>query len=95
MNSNKASFRIPVAGFLLVTAICVFGTQPIFAQESQRLKKNVINQVDSIEPVIEEMAMKLWDYAELALVETRSADLLVHKLDEAGFEIETNVADRV
>jgi aminobenzoyl-glutamate utilization protein B len=93
MNSNKAGFRIPVAGLLVVTAIYVFGTQPIFAQESQRLKKNVINQVDSIEPVIEEMAMKLWDYAELALVETRSADLLVHKLDEAGFEIETNVAD--
>ncbi|MHC4566135.1 MAG: amidohydrolase, partial [Planctomycetota bacterium] len=93
MNSNKASFRIPVAGLLLVTAMSVFGTQPIFARESERLKKSVIEQVDSIEPVIEEMAIKLWDYAELALLETRSADLLVQKLVDAGFTVETNVAD--
>ena len=93
MNSNKAGFRIPVAGLLLVTAMSVFGTQQVFAQASKRLKESVIDQVDSIEPLIEEMAIRLWDYSELALLETRSADLLVNILDEAGFKTQTNVAD--
>ena len=93
MNSKRSSFRIQAAGLLLVTAISVFVTQPMFAQESQRLKKSAIAQVDSIEPLIEEMAIKLWDYSELALLESRSADLLVRKLRDAGFGTETNVAD--
>ncbi|MGD8501243.1 MAG: amidohydrolase, partial [Phycisphaerales bacterium] len=71
----------------------LFNAQLILAQQTDPLKQDVIDQVDSIETLIEEMAIKLWEYSELALRETRSAKLLVGKLEEAGFDIETNVAD--
>jgi len=93
MNSNRASFRISAATLLVLTATAAVCAQSAAAQESEVLKRKVIDQVDSIEPVIEEMSIKLWDYAELALLETRSADLLVNVLDEAGFKIQTDVAD--
>jgi aminobenzoyl-glutamate utilization protein B len=89
----KFNFRMLMTGLALVAASSGFGPQPLFAQDSDLLKKAAISQVDSIEPLIEEMAIKLWDYAELALVETRSAELLVKKLEEAGFKTQTNVAD--
>ena len=38
------------------------------------------------------MAIKLWEYSEIALQETRSAKLLISKLSQAGFSIETDVA---
>lgn len=62
-------------------------------QRPDTLKQDVIVGIDSIEPVIEEIAIKLWDYAELALAEARSADLLARKLTDAGFTVESNVAD--
>ena len=92
-NANKANFTISLPRLAIVVSILVFGSQPTSAQKSELLKRNVIAQVDSIEPMIEEIAIKLWDYSELALLETRSADLLVNILDEAGFKIQTDVAD--
>ncbi|UCG50252.1 MAG: amidohydrolase, partial [Phycisphaerales bacterium] len=92
-NSNKTSVAISLPRLVLLATTLVFNLQRASAQNPELWKRNVIAQVDSIEPLIEEMAIKLWDYAELALAETRSADLLARKLDEAGFEIETNVAD--
>ncbi|MHC4191481.1 MAG: amidohydrolase [Planctomycetota bacterium] len=79
--------------FVTFTALLLFNTQLIFAQKTDLLKQRVIDQVDSIEAVIEEMAIKLWEYSEMALQETQSANLLVSKLDEAGFNVKTNVAD--
>ncbi len=93
MNSDKTSFEIPVAGLLVFATMSALCAQSAVAQKSELLKRSVIARVDAIEPVIEEIAIKLWDYAELALVETRSADLLVQKLDQAGFDVRTNVAD--
>ncbi|MHC4628991.1 MAG: amidohydrolase, partial [Planctomycetota bacterium] len=93
MNSKRDSFRISAATLLLLAATSAVCAQLAAAQESGPLKRKVIDRVDSIEPLIEEIAIKLWDYSELALLETRSADLLVRKLDEAGFVVETGVAD--
>jgi len=92
-NPDNANFKISFPRLVLLASILALSSQPIFAQKSELLKRSVIDQVDSIEPVIEEMAIKLWDYSELALLETRSADLLVNVLDKAGFKIQTNVAD--
>ncbi|HUV67738.1 MAG TPA: amidohydrolase [Sedimentisphaerales bacterium] len=66
--------------------------QGIFARQADPLKQQVIARVDSIEAVIAEMAEKLWEYSEISLYETRSAALLISKLREAGFDVETNVA---
>ncbi len=93
MKSNKATLRISIASLLILTTMSVVCTQSAIAQKSELLKRNVLDQVDSIEPMIEEIAIKLWDYSELALAERRSADLLVNILREAGFKIKTNVAD--
>ena len=90
---NKANFKISVPRSVLLVAILAFTPQPTFAQKYELLKQNVLDQVDSMEPAIEEMAIKLWDYSELALLETRSADLLVNILDGAGFKVRTNVAE--
>lgn len=89
----KANFNISLPRLALLASILVFGSQLTFAQKSELLKRSVLDQVDSIEPAIEEMAIKLWDYAELAQLERRSADLLARKLDEAGFDVLMNVAD--
>ena len=77
---------------LALLVLLLFDTQAIFAKEADPLKQQVITRVDSIEAAIEEMATKLWEYSEISLQETRSAALLISKLREAGFEIETNVA---
>jgi len=76
-----------------ITMLSLFNSQMIFAQETNVLKQKAIEQVDSLEPVIAEVAIKLWEYSETALQETQSANLLINKLTEAGFGIETNVAD--
>jgi len=72
--------------------LSLFNSQSIFAQETNILKQKAIEQVDSIEPMIAEVAIKLWEYSETALQETQSVNLLINKLSEAGFSIETNVA---
>ncbi len=74
------------------TFLLLLSTLTAPAQETGRLKQSVIEQTDSIRAVIDEMSMKLWDYSELALKEKRSAGLLVSKLRDAGFNIETDVA---
>ncbi|UCE48120.1 MAG: hypothetical protein JSW47_21295, partial [Phycisphaerales bacterium] len=83
-NANKTNVAISLPRLVLLATTLVFNSQRASAQNPELLKRNVIARVDSIEPLIEEMAIKLWDYAELALAETRSADLLARKLDEAG-----------
>lgn len=78
---------------VLFTALLLFNTQLIFSRKTDRLKQSAIDQVDSIQTVIEDMAIKLWEYSELPLQETQSANLLISKLEEAGFNVETDVAD--
>ena len=67
---SNANFKISFPRLVLLTSILVLSSQSMFAQKSGLLKRSVIDQVDSIEPVIEEMAIKLWDYSELALLES-------------------------
>ena len=89
------SSRKPISAKLVTFAAVLLLSNPqlVFSQQTELLKKSAIKQIDSIQTVIEEIAIKLWEYSELSLSETRSADLLIGKLDEAGFDIETNVAD--
>lgn len=90
---NETNIGSVMLGILTLAVILAAGASPTFGRKSERLKQAAIERVDSIEPLIEEMAMKLWDYAELGLAETRSAGLLVRKLDDAGFNVEAGVAD--
>ncbi|MFH1715750.1 MAG: amidohydrolase [Planctomycetota bacterium] len=99
MTTNKlhASTVGPAkSGLVLKSAalavLLLFNASSVFAQKGDVLKQSVVEQTDSIRAVIDEMSMKLWDYSEMSLKETRSVELLVSKLREAGFDIETNVA---
>ena len=78
---------------MVFTALLLVNVQPLFARGNNGLKQKAIAQVDSIQPLIDEIAEKLWQYSELALQETRSAELLVDKLESEGFQVEKNVAD--
>lgn len=88
----RASLPSLVSGLITCAAVLSVTLQAAWAQPTDPLKKQAIEQVDAIEAAIEEMAMRLWEYAELPMRETRSAALLIAKLEEAGFEIERNVA---
>jgi aminobenzoyl-glutamate utilization protein B len=56
-------------------------------------KQALIKSVDTLEPQIQSMSMDLWDYSEIALTETRSAERLAGVLESEGFKLERGVAD--
>jgi aminobenzoyl-glutamate utilization protein B len=89
--------RIPVTELLrgvgLATLIC--GGLPPTQAVSQELppeKATALAAVEALGPEIREMSMTLWDYAELALLETRSAGYLADLLEREGFVVERGVA---
>ncbi len=89
---NGSAWATSCPSYVSIVGLLLLGAQATFAQQADPLKRQVIAQVDSIEALVEEMATKLWEYSEISLQETRSAALLISKLKEAGFDIETNVA---
>ncbi len=63
----------------------------LFGQPSLE-KRTALDTVDAIQPEIREMSRKLWDLSEIALQESRSAELLIGVLEKEGFAIERGVA---
>ncbi len=63
------------------------------AQSSKQLKQQAIDKTESMKSQIVEMSSELWKYSEIALRETKSANLLIEHLKQANFEIESGVAD--
>jgi aminobenzoyl-glutamate utilization protein B len=81
-----------VLGAILVLIISFF--QPALADfDVSKEKQTVIEQVDALEHEIVNMSMELWKYAEIALREVRSAELLAGILEIEGFKLERGVAD--
>lgn len=74
---------------LLPTLLCL-GWQTARAEHGD--KETVIADIDSRHAQYEQIAMKIWDYAELGYLENESSALLQETLDIEGFEIETGVA---
>jgi aminobenzoyl-glutamate utilization protein B len=78
---------------IMLLALILFSLSPnVSAQNTDDLKRSAIEQVEAIRPLIYEMGSRLWDYSETALLETRSANLLIGKLEDAGFTVERDVA---
>jgi len=79
----------------LVIPVLVVGLfRPALADfEISEEKQAVIDQVDALEPEIEDMSMELWNYSETALREVRSAEFLAAILEAEGFALERGVAD--
>jgi aminobenzoyl-glutamate utilization protein B len=56
-------------------------------------KQDVIEQVDALEKEIADMSRELWEYSEIALRETQSAEFLAGILESEGFTVVRGVAD--
>lgn len=56
-------------------------------------KDYIINKVEELSDCIRDISHRIWEYAELSLCETRSAELYISKLEEEGFEVDTGCAD--
>ena len=68
---------------LLVTLI-----RPAIADESPDL----VNYIDARFDQHRDIALQIWDYAELGYLEEKSSALLQQTMSDAGFEVETGVA---
>ena len=67
----------------------------VFAQpgEMTSAKKTAAKWVDKNSKSIQKASKIVWDYAEIALKEHKSAKLLSGMLEEAGFKVERGVSD--
>lgn len=80
--------RFTIRVIIIVTLLMVIF--PVYGKGKPGLKHAVLTEVENLKPVITELSSSLWDYAELALKETKSVELLITKLEAAGFTVERN-----
>ena len=57
----------------------------------EQIKQNAINYIDDKSDVVIDVAKKIWEYAELSLMEYKSMDLYCEILKENGFVVETGI----
>lgn len=74
---------------LRILALALTGALPLLAQTS---KPDVFKRIDATKPVYDDIAMKIWSYAEIGYQETRSAALLQDRLKQEGFTVQAGVA---
>ncbi|MFH1764216.1 MAG: amidohydrolase, partial [Gemmatimonadota bacterium] len=83
-----------VAGICLAgTFMAVLYATPATSQQLSPEKATALAAVEELKGDILDMSMTLWDYAELALLETRSAEYLADFLEQEGFTVERGVAE--
>jgi aminobenzoyl-glutamate utilization protein B len=73
---------------LLSSALCL----PT-ALLAQKTKPEVSAQIDATKKTYEDIALKIWGYAEVGYKETQSSGLLQATLKNAGFDVKAGVAD--
>lgn len=85
--------RRHVLCLLFMMLLPVLSWSALSAQTLPAEKATALEQVERLSSEIHRMSMELWDYAEIALRETRSAALLAGILEHEGFRVERGVAD--
>ncbi len=70
-------------------ALLLIALAPLGAQTT---KPEVLRRIDATKAAYEEIAMKIWSYAEIGYKETRSSALLQEQLRSEGFAVEPGVA---
>ncbi len=91
---HRGSTKGRITGFFLaVTLLGAFFASPLATQELPPEKATALAAVEALEEDIMDMSMVLWDYAELALLETASAEYLADFLEAEGFTVERGVAE--
>ena len=76
---------------VVIAAMLMFVTAEALAEPTQA-QREAIRHVEQIEPLVTEMAMKLWHESEIALRETKSAAYLADVLEREGFTLQRGVA---
>ena len=59
---------------------------------AQTSKSDVLKRVDATKSVYEDIALKIWDYAEIGYQEVKSSALLQEQLKKEGFTVQAGVA---
>jgi aminobenzoyl-glutamate utilization protein B len=79
------------------TILVSFSVAPLcaslLAQELPPPKATAVAAVEALGSEIRDISMALWDYSELALLETASAEYLADLLEAEGFTVERGVAE--
>ncbi len=60
---------------------------------SQTTKADVLMKIDASKKAYEDIALKIWDYAEVGYHETKSSGLLQSQLKSEGFDVKAGVAE--
>ena len=77
----------------LATLTLLLATVNVFAQsETAALKDTVVAAIDEQRDVMVELSDAIWGYAETAMGETQSAELLADHAESLGFKVERGVA---
>src|SRR5471030_416670 len=62
------------------------------AASAQTTKPDVLARMDASKKTYEDIALKIWGYAELGYQETKSSGLLQSQLKSEGFDVKAGVA---
>ena len=78
---------------LIVATFCAISTAALAQSPISDEKQQIVDTVDDLAGEIGDMSMALWNYSEIALRETQSAEHLAKVLENEGFSVERGVAD--
>jgi aminobenzoyl-glutamate utilization protein B len=83
---------------ILAFVICFLlgALQPVLSStdiKHQKLKRELVTVVDQKSPLLIEVSDKVWECAEIALEESRSAEALAEVLEREGFQVARGVAE--
>jgi aminobenzoyl-glutamate utilization protein B len=77
----------------LVATYAVAQPESKVNRKAEEDKAFVVRQLQVSTPVYQTIAKDIWDFAELGYLETKSSALLQQTLTQAGFKVETGVAE--
>ena len=76
---------------LLIFILSVFAVN-LQAQKLTKLKKEALDEAETLTTQVHDICQQLWNFSETALREKQSSALLVDVLQKEGFQVETGVA---
>ena len=80
--------------FILTLGLCCAGSEQLVAQpDTAALKARALTEIQSQYSTYKQIAMQIWDYAEVGYKEVKSSGLLQKTLADNGFTVRAGVAD--
>jgi aminobenzoyl-glutamate utilization protein B len=78
---------------VLAFSLCCAGAGQLIAQDTAALKARAMTDIQSQYGIYKQIAMQIWDYAEVGYKEVKSSGLLQKTLADNGFTVRAGVAD--